>query len=75
MHAKTKFYAVAKGEKCGVFTDWLEVKKYVNGVRPSLYEAFDNRRQAEEFVRSHRDHHEGAKQKLLRKKLNKNLNI
>ena len=65
---------MAKGTKLGVFTDWNEVKQYVIGVQPSLYEGFDNRLQAEEFVRSHRDHHEGAKQKLRRKIYNENLN-
>ena len=59
---------MAKGKETGVwYTNYAGIKHLVHGVRPSLYEGFPTEQEAKDFVRDHRDHHEGAKQKSARK--------
>ena len=63
-----QWYGVAKGKETGVwYTNYAGIKHLVHGVRPSLYEGFPTEQEAKDFVRDHRDHHEGAKQKSARK--------
>lgn len=45
-----KFYAVASGRTTGIFTDWGECSKSVNGYKNNLYKSFDNIKDAEEFI-------------------------
>ena len=64
----TQWYGVAKGKETGVwFTDFAGIKPLVHGVGTSLYEGFPTKGEAEDFVRDHHDHNEGAKQKSARK--------
>ncbi len=35
---ENNFYAVAKGRKCGIFTDWCQCHKQVNNVLEAVYE-------------------------------------
>ena len=63
---KWPFYAVAKGKNPGTYTTWEECERNVRGIRPSLHEGFRTRKEADEFVRKHTDHHEGMKQKRVR---------
>ena len=46
------------------------IKPLVHGVKPSLHEGFPTEAEAWDFVENHRDHHEGAKQKSVRKARN-----
>lgn len=48
-----QFYAVAKGRKTGIFTDWGECHKSVSGFKNNLYQKFDNIKEAEEFLEKH----------------------
>jgi ribonuclease HI len=45
------FYAVYKGHKTGIFTDWDECKKNVNKYKNSRYKKFKNKDDAEYFVK------------------------
>ena len=40
---------------------------YMHGVKPALYEGFPTETETWDFVKHHRDHHEGVKQKTERK--------
>ena len=63
-----QWYGVAKDKDTGVwFTNYNGIKHLVHGVKPSLYEGFPTEQEAKDFVRYHRDHHEGSKQKSARK--------
>ena len=62
-----KWYAVARGrEGEQVYATWEETAKAVVGFKGSLHEAFPTRAQAEQYIRHHRDYHEGMKQKAAR---------
>lgn len=43
-----KYYVVWKGRKTGIFTNWEECKKQVNGVAGARYKSFKTRAEAEE---------------------------
>ena len=47
-----KFYAVAVGHKPGVYADWGEAQKQIQGVRGPKHKKFSTREEAEEFVRN-----------------------
>lgn len=50
--AKTKYYAIRKGRKTGIFqTAWSEVQKLISGYPGAEYKSFDNKADAEEFLR------------------------
>jgi ribonuclease HI len=44
------YYAVAKGRRIGVFTNWTEVKGYVIGFNGPKFRKFDTKEEAEAFV-------------------------
>ena len=44
------YYAVARGKKPGVYTDWNTCKIQVNGYRNARYKKFDTKEAAEHFV-------------------------
>ncbi|KAL1866596.1 hypothetical protein VTK73DRAFT_4652 [Phialemonium thermophilum] len=46
-----KFYAVAKGNKPGIYTDWETAQLAIVGTKGPKYKRFDTRREAEAFVR------------------------
>lgn len=46
----SKFYAVRKGKKTGVFRTWDECKKQVMGYSGAEYKSFKNKKDAEEYV-------------------------
>lgn len=48
--AKKKFYAVAAGRSCGVFTDWATTEKQVKGFGGAKYKSFGTREEAESWV-------------------------
>ncbi len=45
-----KFYAVAKGKKTGIFTDWAECKEYVAGFSGAVYKSFLTMEEARAFL-------------------------
>ncbi len=47
----SKFYAVKKGRKTGVFTNWEECKSYVSGFSGASYKSFKTYEEAENFVK------------------------
>ena len=52
---KTKwYYAVARGRRPGVYTDWGEAEKQVNGFSGSLHQKFSDKKRAQRFVDKHR---------------------
>lgn len=46
----TKFYAVKKGYKTGVFTSWSECLKNVSGYSGAIYKSFKTKEEAENFI-------------------------
>jgi ribonuclease HI len=49
----SSFYAVAKGNKIGVFTTWDECKKNIEGIENPIYKKFQTIEEATEFVDDH----------------------
>lgn len=47
---KTKYYAVARGKKTGVFTDWPTTQKLVTGYQGARYKSFPTRAEAAAWV-------------------------
>ncbi|CAG8976565.1 hypothetical protein HYALB_00010207 [Hymenoscyphus albidus] len=47
-----RFYGVAVGHEPGVYVEWADAKKQIEGVKGPKYKKFDTRSEAEEFVRS-----------------------
>ncbi|CZT07462.1 related to ribonuclease H1 [Rhynchosporium agropyri] len=47
-----KFYGVAVGHRPGVYTEWPEAQRQIDGAKNPKYKKFETRREAEEFVRS-----------------------
>jgi len=45
--AKQKFYVVWEGRKPGIYTDWNECKKQVDGFAQARYKSFEQRAEAE----------------------------
>ncbi len=48
--AKKKFYAVAVGRECGIFTDWATTEKQVKGFPAAKFKSFPSEIQAEEWL-------------------------
>uniref|UniRef100_A0A914C3D1 ribonuclease H n=1 Tax=Acrobeloides nanus TaxID=290746 RepID=A0A914C3D1_9BILA len=46
----SKFYAVAHGFKRGIYEDWNEAKKNIDGFPQPVYKKFDSREEAEKYV-------------------------
>lgn len=46
----SKVYAVAVGRKTGLFTDWDEVKEYINGYKGAKYKGFNSHEDAEKYL-------------------------
>lgn len=46
----SKYYAVRKGRKQGVFFSWEECKKQIDGFSGAEYKSFKDRQEAEQFV-------------------------
>lgn len=47
-----KYYAVAIGNRPGVYTDWSEAQRAYTGVKGPKYKKFSTKAEAEEFVRA-----------------------
>lgn len=45
-----KYYAIRKGKKTGIFTNWDECKEYVLGYPSAEYKSFKKREEAEAYV-------------------------
>lgn len=45
-----KFYAIAKGKKTGIFTNWSECREYVSGVSGAVYKSFLTLEEAKAFL-------------------------
>eukprot|EP00429_Kryptoperidinium_foliaceum_P009952 CAMPEP_0176006922 /NCGR_PEP_ID=MMETSP0120_2-20121206/2969_1 /TAXON_ID=160619 /ORGANISM="Kryptoperidinium foliaceum, Strain CCMP 1326" /LENGTH=304 /DNA_ID=CAMNT_0017339671 /DNA_START=167 /DNA_END=1081 /DNA_ORIENTATION=+ len=50
MAKKSKFYAVAKGRKTGIYTSWPECEKQVKGYSGAIYKSFPTSQEAASFV-------------------------
>ncbi|KAG8160318.1 hypothetical protein KVR01_009854 [Diaporthe batatas] len=50
--APTRFYAVAIGNKPGVYTEWSDAQAAYVGVKAPKYKKFDSREAAEEWIQS-----------------------
>lgn len=48
--AKTKFYAVKKGNNEGIYTTWDECKKQVLGYKGAIYKSFSTYKEAQDFL-------------------------
>jgi len=45
-----KYYAIKKGGKVGVFDNWDETKKYIDGFKGSIYKSFKTEKEAYNFL-------------------------
>jgi len=50
--AKQKFYVVWEGRKPGIYTNWAECKKQVDGVAQAKYKSFDSKAEADAAFKS-----------------------
>ncbi|MBW1637317.1 MAG: ribonuclease HI [Deltaproteobacteria bacterium] len=50
--AKKKFYAVAVGRECGIFTDWPSAEKQVKGFGAAKYKSFPSMTDAENWLKN-----------------------
>ncbi len=50
--AKQKFYVVWEGRKPGIYTDWNECKKQVDGVAQAKYKSFESRAEADAALKA-----------------------
>lgn len=48
--AKKKYYAVAKGEKTGIFNSWDECKAYVSGYKGAVHHSFVDKETAKSWL-------------------------
>ena len=48
--AKKKFYAVAAGRNCGIFTDWATTEQQVKGFGGAKYKSFPTKTEAESWL-------------------------
>ena len=46
----SKFYAVRKGKKAGIYLSWDECKSMVHGFAGAEYKSFSTRQEAEEYI-------------------------
>ena len=47
---KIKYYAIKKGHKTGIFTNWDECSEYVKGFSGAEYKSFKSKEEAEKFL-------------------------
>ena len=47
------FYAVANGRQNGIFSNWTECKKSINGYKNAKYKKFNTKEEADRFIQSH----------------------
>lgn len=67
--AKLHFYVVWIGRKTGVFDNWDDCAKSVNGYSGAKFKGFNQRKDAEEaFKRSYSDYLPADKPKAIRSK-------
>jgi len=62
---KTKYYAVAKGFKTGIFETWVECQAQVNNFRGASYKSFTSREGAEDYMKKEGKHEDEEKDKKL----------
>jgi ATP-dependent DNA helicase PIF1 len=48
--SKLKYYAVAKGHNPGIYTDWATTNENVKGFSGAVYEGFDTREEAQQYL-------------------------
>ena len=51
----TNYYAVYKGHNTGIFNNWNECKKSINGYKGAIYKKFNNKHDAEHFIKNGND--------------------
>jgi ribonuclease HI len=49
------FYAIAKGEKTGIFNTWAECKTYTDGYKGPIFKKFSTKEEAERFILEKKD--------------------
>lgn len=52
---RKKYYAVAKGQKTGVYTSWDDCKEQVHGYSKNQYRGFATKSEAEDYVQKYSD--------------------
>ena len=50
-----KFYAIKKGRKVGVYTNWTECKMQIDGFRGAIYKSFSSYEEAKKFLALNED--------------------
>lgn len=53
-----KYYAVVKGNKPGIYTEWPECEKQVKGFKGALYRSFISKQEAEDYIKQHLEQEE-----------------
>ena len=60
---KKKYFAVARGRRCGVFDSWAECERQVKGFRNNMYQGFASEADAAEYLRANGVHVKGERQR------------
>ncbi|MGB3212862.1 MAG: ribonuclease HI [Desulforhopalus sp.] len=66
--AQKKYYAVAEGRSCGIFTDWATAEQQVKGFAGAKYKSFPSRTEAETWLENPVYQKREQGKKLLRDK-------
>lgn len=59
-----KFYVVFEGKQPGIYDNWAECKKQIDGVKGSKFKGFPNVKEAEEALAKHISHDELTKEQV-----------
>jgi len=55
--SKTIYYAVAKGQNPGIYTDWIVAQENVKGYSGAVYESFSSIEDAENYIKKYNEKH------------------
>jgi ribonuclease HI len=55
------YYAVARGRIPGVYTDWGQAERKVNGYSGAIHKKFQDQRQAKKFIRDNQQSDDESK--------------
>ncbi len=47
----TKYYAIARGKVTGIYNNWIEAKKQIDGYKNPKFKLFDNEKDAQDFIK------------------------
>lgn len=67
--AKTKFYAVRKGKRTGIFTSWTECEAFVKGFEGAEFKSFPTEEDCKKYLAGEEENPTGKAKKARKKKV------